>query len=358
VVKPPFGEKSKKPLFYGLLIGGAALVISIYPAKMVHAGFFSTLFTGSSSFIQTTNASTPPKNSQTVRLLQPAVNIDPNPSKGGGDINVVAGGTALLPESGPSGTSGDIEHKPTSSTISVYIVREGDSLSEIASMFDVTKETIIWANDLKKGAIHEGQTLIILPITGVRHTVGKGETLATIAKKYKADAREIIDYNGLPDTAALTLGSIVIIPDGVVVQTIATVAKKPSISKKINPLRGSSTSDLGAFFAWPVEGGVRTQGLHGYNGVDIGAPNGTPIYAAAGGTVIVSRDSGWNGGYGDYVVIAHNEGVQTLYAHMSAVSASAGSSVSRGEIIGYVGNTGKSTGQHLHFEVRGAKNPF
>jgi murein DD-endopeptidase MepM/ murein hydrolase activator NlpD len=115
---------------------------------------------------------------------------------------------------------------------------------------------------------------------------------------------------------------------------------------------------LGGFFIWPVGGGVKTQGLHGYNGIDIGAPKGTPIYASAGGVVIVSRDSGWNGGYGEYVVIAHDNGVQTLYGHMSRVVAQAGTHVDQGDIIGYIGQTGKATGPHLHFEVRGAKNPF
>ncbi|HRH55479.1 MAG TPA: M23 family metallopeptidase, partial [Candidatus Paceibacterota bacterium] len=101
-----------------------------------------------------------------------------------------------------------------------------------------------------------------------------------------------------------------------------------------------------------------SQGIHGWNGVDMSAPSGTPIYAAAGGTVIVSRVGGWNGGYGNYVVIEHAGGVQTLYAHMATDSVSVGETVSRGQNIGTVGNTGQSTGYHLHFEVRGAKNPF
>jgi murein DD-endopeptidase MepM/ murein hydrolase activator NlpD len=101
-----------------------------------------------------------------------------------------------------------------------------------------------------------------------------------------------------------------------------------------------------------------TQGLHGYNGIDIGVPTGTAIYAAAGGTVIISRNSGWNGGYGDYIVISHDNGVQTLYGHLSRTVVQTGARVEQGDIIGYSGMTGKATGPHLHFEVRGAKNPF
>jgi murein DD-endopeptidase MepM/ murein hydrolase activator NlpD len=108
----------------------------------------------------------------------------------------------------------------------------------------------------------------------------------------------------------------------------------------------------------PLTGGIKTQGIHGYNGVDIGASTGTPILAAAGGEVIISRAEGWNGGYGIYVVIRHDNGTQTLYAHMSQDIVSVGQRVSQGEVIGYVGNTGRSSGPHLHFEIRGATNPF
>jgi len=113
------------------------------------------------------------------------------------------------------------------------------------------------------------------------------------------------------------------------------------------------------YFSWPVGGGVITQGLHGWNAVDIGAPSGTPVYAAAGGTVIVARSGGgWNGGYGNYVVISHSNGTQTLYAHLSRVLVSAGQGVGQGDTVGKVGATGEATGPHLHFEVRGAANPF
>jgi murein DD-endopeptidase MepM/ murein hydrolase activator NlpD len=105
-------------------------------------------------------------------------------------------------------------------------------------------------------------------------------------------------------------------------------------------------------------GGVKTQGLHGYNGIDIGAAAGTSIVAAAPGTVIIARSGGWNGGYGSYVVVQHGNGTQTLYAHASSVLVSQGQQVTQGQAIARVGATGRATGNHLHFEVRGAKNPF
>ena len=304
--------------------------------------------------IAAAQSGTPQYNSQNLPALKPAFNADPTAARGGGDIAVV-GGSALLAQSGPSGTIADIEDRPASSEISVYTVHDGDTLSGIASMFDVSVNTIVWANNIK-GAVRPGQELIILPITGLKHTVLKGETLSSLAKKYRSDVEDIAQYNGLPDNAALAAGDTVIIPNGVLSAPAPITVKARKTGSGALPVAGGPS--IPGYFSWPVAGGVKTQGLHGWNGVDIGAPTGTSIYAAAGGSVIVARTGGWNGGYGNYVVVAHSNGTQTLYAHMSRVLVSPGESVGQGEVIGKVGSTGQSTGSHLHFEVRGAANPF
>lgn len=108
----------------------------------------------------------------------------------------------------------------------------------------------------------------------------------------------------------------------------------------------------------PIPAGRLSQGIHGNNGVDFSAPRGSAIVAAAAGTVVVARSSGWNGGYGNYAIIEHASGVRTLYAHMDTVAVTEGEAIGTGESVGTVGNTGQSTGYHLHFEVKGAKNPF
>ncbi len=310
------------------------------------------------SFTKETSAVGSKQNSQTVALLSPATNLDPRGAMGGGDIALV-GGSALLSEDGPSGTAADVETAlPEATMISVYTVHKGDTLSGIAKMFNVTTNTIRGANDIKDSVIREGDTLIILPIAGVRHTVVKGDTVASIAKKYKADADEITKYNDLSD-GPLALGETLMVPDGELVVPVAvkSTVKKSSIG--INLYKGGAGPDLGSYYAWPVNGGMVTQGIHGYNGIDIGASSGTGILAAADGTVIIARGGGaWNGGYGNYIVIQHENGTQTLYAHASKVYVSAGQHVSKGATIGAVGRTGKSTGSHLHFEVRGATNPF
>lgn len=291
-------------------------------------------------------------NAQNVGLLEAAVNPDPNPAKGGGDITVV-GGVALLSETGPVGTLADIE-EAQSDTISLYVVRNGDTLGAIAKMFDVTVNTIRWANNIStRSVIRPGQTLVILPITGVRHTVVKGDTVRSIAKKYKGDLNEILQYNGIEEATKLAVGEVVVVPDGEIAPPPA-----PRLTGRTAALRGAGGPSYAGYYIRPVIGGKKTQGLHGYNGVDIASYRGAPILASASGQVIIARGAGWNGGYGNYLVIAHANGTQTLYSHLSSLLAYQGKYVVRGEIIGYMGSTGRSTGTHLHFEVRGAKNPF
>lgn len=226
-------------------------------------------------------------------------------------------------------------------------------------MFGVSTNTILWANDLKSSKdIHPGDTLVILPISGVQHKVVKGETLASIVKKYKGDMEEVLAYNDLSAGASVAIGDVIVIPYGVESTVLVTSA---SGSKKApnEPLHGAGGPSLGGYFISPLPGGyTRTQGLHGYNAVDLGTKKGSMVVAAAAGTITVARTYGYNGGYGLYVVISHPNGTQTLYAHMSQVTVSVGQTVQQGQVIGYSGNTGLSTGPHLHFEVRGAQNPL
>ena len=240
----------------------------------------------------------------------------------------------------------------------MYVVREGDALSQIAEMFGVTTNTILWANDISKPtAIQPGDSLVILPIVGVRHVIKDGDTLGTIAKKYESDMEEILSYNQLASAEGLSVGDTLIIPGG----NMHTAApKKVASSGAITPTKttGVSVSTSG-YFSHPLPGSKRSQGIHGYNGVDLaGLPLGSAVIAAASGEVIVARSSGWNGGYGNYVVVKHPNGTQTLYAHLYSVSVGVGQYVTTGETLGGVGNTGRSTVFHLHFEVRGSSNPF
>lgn len=297
---------------------------------------------------------------QTLDLPKPAMNINPSPARGGGDITIVDG-TALLPQEGPSGTIADID-KPADSTVWTYVVREGDTISTIAAMAKVTPNTILSANDLPSGTkLQVGQKLIILPVTSIKYTVKRGDTLAAVAKQYGGDVTEITIRNGIAD-GQLAVGTEIVIPNG---EIPAAPKPKSSTARKgvpAEPAHGvgarGSAAQIGYYMS-PLAHYTETQGIHGYNAVDLAAPSGTPIYASAAGTVVVARASGWNGGYGSYVVISHGNGSQTLYSHMSKVAAYDGETVARGDVIGYVGKSGLATGSHLHFEIRnGIRNPF
>lgn len=293
-------------------------------------------------------------NSQTVLLLKPALNSNLVAGYGGGGMSgTIINQSALFPDVGPNGSMADIEENiANSDRISIYVVREGDSLSQIAKMFGVSINTIIWANDISRGdLIRTGQVLVILPVTGLRYTVQKGDTVVSIAKKFKGDADEIVQFNDLSSDNGLTVGDEIIIPDG-------EAAYKPSYSYTTAQARGTGGPSYAGYYLRPIRGGTKTQGLHGYNAVDLASYCGAPIFAAASGDVIVARSYGWNGGYGKYVVITHNNGTQTLYSHLSELIVTGGWHVVQGQVIGYQGTTGRSTGCHVHFEVRGAKNPF
>lgn len=323
------------------------VLIAIAVPLSVQAGVFTTLATLldepelESEISMTTN--TPYESG----VLSAALHSDPQAATGGGDVIVDAGSLVSHGVAGPD----DMEESVSSGEISVYTVRSGDTPSQIAEMYDVSVNTIYWANDIENGVIQPGETLVILPITGVRHVVKDGETLSTIAKKYDGDLEEILDYNQLASVDDLSVGDTVVVPNGEAQSTPKRVATA-------KPTSVSGNVSSGGGFSHPVPGARRTQGIHGYNAVDLAAPAGTSIRAAAAGEVIISKSSGWNGGYGRYIVIRHANGSQTLYAHNSSNSVGVGAYVAQGQTIGYVGSSGKSTGPHVHFEVRGARNPF
>lgn len=302
-------------------------------------------------------------NVQTMALLRPAMNINPAPATGGGDVTITDG-LAVVPQDGPSGTIADIV-KPKNGTISMYVVQQNDTLSGIARRFGVTPSTILWANDLTSAStLRAGDSLIILPVTGIRYTVKRGDTLASIAKRYGGDATEIGIYNGVDDSS-LVVGTVLIIPNGeaTVTHTASTPTKKSARTIKEPAHDVGPQGDAAEVFYYiaPLSHYTETQGIHGYNAVDL-APIGdthAPIMASASGVVVVAKEGGWNGGYGSYVVIGHDNGSQTLYSHMSKVAAYDGEEVVQGQVIGYVGATGLATGPHVHFEIRnGIRNPF
>lgn len=232
-----------------------------------------------------------------------------------------------------------------------YTVAGGDTVTGIAEKFGISTDSIRWENNLASvNAIKPGQILRILPVTGVRHKVSRGETVYSIAKKYDANAQAIVDFpfNTFADneTFALVVGQDLIVPDG---EKPAEVRWSPSryVAQR-TPSAGAVTA--AGQFVWPM-GGVITQRFTWYHrGLDIATSNGTPVLAADSGRVIVA---GWpdNGGYGNRVEIDHGNGYVTRYAHLSRIDVVVGQTVARGNVLGLEGSTGRSTGPHLHFEI-------
>jgi len=249
---------------------------------------------------------------------------------------------------------GSLDFEPESGkSIIEYIVEPGDTLSSLATKFNISLETILWANDLnKKSVIKPGKTLIILPVSGVIHHVKKGDTSSAIAKTYKGQIEEIIAFNELSGEGDIFVGDILIIPNG----KMPSPPKQSSLAQTQIPL-GSS------YFICPHSACKISQGLHWYNAIDFDGQCSDPLYAAAGGTVQRVK-YGWNGGLGNYLTVLHPNGVVSIYGHLSAIFISPGQEVSQGQIIALMGGkpgmpgAGKSTGCHLHFSVRGARNPF
>ena len=314
----------------------------------MHAGVFSTIaHLWSDVPVEEQTATVIDHSAQFTPLLSATLNPDPQKAIGGGDVEVVNG--ALI-STGPIGADEIAASNNGGGEISVYVVREGDALSQIAEMYGVTTNTILWANDITSAAsIQPGDTLVILPIVGVQHTVAKGETFGSILKKYDADYDEVLEYNNLASADELSVGDELMIPGGEM--------HAPRRIAYAAPTKSSGSANTTGF-SHPAPGATKTQGIHGYNSVDLAAGHGSAIRAAAGGEVIISKSGGWNGGYGQYIVIRHSNGTQTLYAHLSSNAVGVGSYVSAGQVIGGMGSTGKSTGTHLHFEVRGGRNPF
>lgn len=267
------------------------------------------------------------------------------------DLNIIE--NSLLAPSAPPflvqgrvlGVLGGFEPKKE---IEEYLVKKGDILSSIASQFDISLKTLLWANDLSLNSlISPGQKLIILPVSGVLHVVKGGDTLSGIAQIYGMEADEIVSFNDLSNQDDIFVGDFLIIPGGEMPKIVPTYTQVP-LSQ--NP------------FICPIPAPCKiTYGLHWFNAIDFSSGKcGEPVFAALGGQV---QRTGYGNVSGYYVRILHPNGVATFYGHLAKIIASPGQKVSQGQIIGYVGYSGVTVprgpaGCHLHFDVIFARNPF
>lgn len=242
----------------------------------------------------------------------------------------------------------DISVKPRSSVVK-YVVREGDTLSSIAKKFNIDVNSIKWANDLKTDSIKIGQELDIPPDVGIVHTVAKGETIYTIAKKYKVDAQNIVNFpfNEFldDDSFALAVGQTIFVPGGVIEEAPRPVYIAGSTQQ--TEIQGGQPGS--GSFIWPTSGRITQYPVAYHMALDIANRSAPAIFSADSGVVIYAGCVGY--GYGCHIIIDHQNGYRTLYAHLSRIYVSVGQSVAKGSTIGQMGSTGRSTGIHLHFEV-------
>lgn len=278
-----------------------------------------------------------------------------------GDRESGGSGYLLMAASDVAGAETLISNLPKGETTE-YRVAEGDTVSGIAQRFGVSIDTIVWENGLKSvDSIKPNQLLRILPVTGIRHQVKRGESIYSIAKKYQVDAQNIIDYpfNTFTDdeTFALAAGQELIIPDGIKPKEVIIDTQR-YLARTVAPIPGVVGEGN---FMWPTSGHISQRFSWYHPAVDVANPSNPDILAAQGGTVITA---GWSGGgYGNYVIIDHGNGYQTLYAHMltGSIVVAPGQVVKQGQKIGVMGSTGRSTGIHLHFEVKtpgGKRDPL
>lgn len=242
-----------------------------------------------------------------------------------------------------------VSDKPRDKVIT-YNVQKGDTLSTIADKFRISEDTIKWANDLSGENLSIDQELKILPLTGIVHKVVPGDTVYTIAKKYNTDAQKIVDFPfndfANPETFALVSGQNLIVPDGI------KPSEQPFIKRQVYLAQGPIPVASGGY-TYPVRGGVSQFFSWYHPGLDITAPIGTPLVAAHSGTVTTVSIGTYDGGYGTNLWISNGAGVESHYAHLSSVNVSAGQRVVGGQtIIGWIGMTGRTTGPHVHFEMR------
>lgn len=261
------------------------------------------------------------------------------------------------------GRQAPLEVGPRLSNIT-YVAQPGDDFTSVGERFGLRARTVRLVNLLPLGSrIRPGQRLVITPTDGAYHRVQAGETLAELATRYNVTLGALRAQN--PGAGErLALNSLVFVPGAMELRyRVTPVAKLPERgyrkggrwAKRLSTSRslvGAFGSRVGSL-AWPTSGQMSSPfGVRGYSfhpGIDICNVVGTSIHAAKGGVVV---SSGWMGAYGYAVDIDHGGGVVTRYGHCSRVLVGAGEAVAPGQLIARMGSTGRSTGPHLHFEVR------
>lgn len=238
-----------------------------------------------------------------------------------------------------------------------YVVERGDTPGGIARRFGIQPETLLGGNPLlsqESSLLQTGVELIILPIDGVLHDVQPGDTLESISTLYGIPTDEIIAYgpNNLEFPYRVYPATQIMVPGAVREVFVWTPPTLASVTGSSYEGRGVRPVIVGTgTFVYPVNSRNYSQYYwYGHRGLDIALPEGSAVFASDTGTVTFA---GWNiYGYGNLIVVNHGNGFETFYAHLSAINVGPGQIVYQGNVIGATGNTGNSSGPHIHFEIR------
>jgi murein DD-endopeptidase MepM/ murein hydrolase activator NlpD len=267
------------------------------------------------------------------------------PTTNRGVNHLIQGNTSLL----PNPVAHTVLAERDRMQIITYTVQPNDNIWSIAQGFGLNAETVLWANssvEKSPDLLSVGQKLVIPPVDGIWYTVQKGDTVDKLAKTYETSVEKIVNFelNNLQEPYSLVAGQQIMLPDG----------RKKVVPSNYYPMTRVGRAPSGAptgsgRFAWPTQGILTQRYWSGHLGIDIANRTGTPIRAADAGYVVQAGVDTW--GYGNQVLINHGNGYLTRYAHLHTINVKAGDSVSKGQVIGTMGSTGRSTGPHLHFEV-------
>ena len=221
-----------------------------------------------------------------------------------------------------------------------YRVKKGDSVSKIAAAFSVSMDAIIASNNISNArSLKEGEVLRIPNMDGIPYTVKAGDSISKISQSMGVPLEAILDANDIQDDK-IDAGMNLFIPGARMKREDLKLALGELF---IYPLKGSRLSSP---FGWRNDPFTGVRSYHA--ALDLAAPQGTPVKAAMDGKISAL---GYNGTYGNYIIISHPGGYQTMYAHLYSTAVKKGDQVSQGTLIGAVGTTGYSTGPHLHFAV-------
>ena len=263
------------------------------------------------------------------------------------------------------------EDRPRYQTVQ-HTVARGDSIFGIAQDFNIKPETVLWANyetlNDSPDSLRVGQVLNVPPVDGVYYQWKEGDTLESVANDFEASVDDILNWPGNNldlSNPVVEVGQYVLVPGGereFQQWIIPTIARGSSGTSSVGSKSCGGGAVGGGGFIWPAGNHFLSGNDYwsGHLGIDIAGAEGSPVYASDSGVVTLAS-GGWNGGYGNVIMIDHGNGYATVYAHLNSINVGVCQSVGAGQTIGSIGNTGNSFGAHLHFEVRengGFVNPW